>query len=41
VLATRWSLLPELNRQAALRTMGVLIGRLVASGTFGDGGVGE
>jgi hypothetical protein len=30
VLATRWSELPELNRQAALRMLGVLIDRLVA-----------
>jgi hypothetical protein len=28
--ATRWSVLPELNRRAALQTLGVLIDRLVA-----------
>ncbi|HYZ53708.1 MAG TPA: hypothetical protein VE733_09450 [Streptosporangiaceae bacterium] len=32
VPATRWGLLPELNRRAALRTLGVLIDRLVAGG---------
>jgi len=31
VPATRWSVLPELNRRAALRVLGVLIDRLVAS----------
>jgi hypothetical protein len=30
VPATRWSVLPERNRQAALRMLGVLIDRLVA-----------
>jgi hypothetical protein len=31
VPATRWRVLPELNRRAALRMLGVLIDRLVAS----------
>ena len=30
-LATRWGVLPELNRRAALRMLGVLIDRLVVS----------
>ena len=30
VPATRWSVLPELNRRAALQMLGVLIDRLVA-----------
>jgi hypothetical protein len=29
--ATRWGVLPELNRRAALRMLGVLIDRLVVS----------
>ena len=30
VPASRWSMLPELNRRAALQMLGVLIDRLVA-----------
>jgi hypothetical protein len=37
-LATRWSVLPELNRQAALRTLGVLIDRLLVSWPGGMAG---
>lgn len=37
-LATRWGLLPELNRQAALRMLSVLIDRLLVSGPGGMAG---
>jgi hypothetical protein len=38
VPARRWWLLPELNRQAALWVLGVLVDRLVASGPGGMAG---